>query len=106
MALICELNEQWGFVGSKARPHWLWYVCNTKTGGVLAYTFGPRNDETCLELLVLLPPFSIGMITSDDWGSYARKVPKELHLTGKLFIQRIERNRACFPFCVNALSQK
>lgn len=26
VALICELDEQWSFVGSKARQHWLWYV--------------------------------------------------------------------------------
>ena len=32
------------------------------------------------------------MITGDDWGSYARKVPKEKLLTGKIFTQRIERN--------------
>ncbi|AHA68106.1 Transposase [Shigella dysenteriae 1617] len=44
VALICELDEQWSFVGSKARQHWLWYAYNTKTGGVLAYTFGPRTD--------------------------------------------------------------
>ncbi|AHA64177.1 Transposase [Shigella dysenteriae 1617] len=25
MALICELGEQWSFVGSKARQHWLWF---------------------------------------------------------------------------------
>ena len=50
MALICELDEQWSFVGSKARQHWLWYAYNTKTGGVLAYTFGPRTDKTCREL--------------------------------------------------------
>ena len=34
IALICQLDEQWGFVGSKARAHWLWYACNTKNGGV------------------------------------------------------------------------
>ncbi|BEO69128.1 hypothetical protein SMQE31_46360 (plasmid) [Serratia marcescens] len=64
VALICELDEQWSFVGGKARQHWLWYAWNTKKGGVLAYTFGPRNDETCRELLSLLTPFNIGMITS------------------------------------------
>lgn len=32
------------------------------------------------------------MVTSDNWGSYAREVPKEKHLTGKIFTQRIERN--------------
>jgi len=29
VALICELDEQWSFVGSKARQHWLWYAYNT-----------------------------------------------------------------------------
>ncbi|BEH98624.1 hypothetical protein KB20921_13800 [Edwardsiella ictaluri] len=38
--LICELDEQWIFVGSKAWRNWFWYAYNTKTGGVLAYTFG------------------------------------------------------------------
>jgi insertion element IS1 protein InsB len=28
------------------------------------------------------------MITSDDWGSYAREVPEEKHLTGKLFTEQ------------------
>ena len=92
MALICELDEQWSFVGSKARQHWLWYAYNTKNGGVLAYTFGPRTDETCRELLSLLTPFTVGTVTSDDWGSYAREVPKDKHLTGRMFTQRIERN--------------
>ena len=83
MALICELDEQWSYVGSKARLHWLWYAYNTKTGGVLAYTFGPRTDQTCRELLALLTPFNIGMLTSDDWDSYGRVVPKNKHLTGQ-----------------------
>ncbi|HBS6775016.1 TPA: IS1 family transposase, partial [Klebsiella pneumoniae] len=106
VALICELDEQWAFVGSKARQHWLWYAYNTKTGGVLAYTFGPRNDEICRELLALLTPFNIGMITSDDWGSYAREVPKDIHLTGKLFTQRIERNNLTLRTRIKRLARK
>ncbi|EMO2329572.1 IS1 family transposase, partial [Klebsiella pneumoniae] len=106
VALICELDEQWAFVGSKARQHLLWYAYNTKTGGVLAYTFGPRNDEICRELLALLTPFNIGMITSDDWGSYAREVPKDIHLTGKLFTQRIERNNLTLRTRIKRLARK
>ncbi|WP_420286699.1 IS1 family transposase [Enterobacter sp. BNK-9] len=106
VALICELDEQWSFVGSKARQYWLWYAFNTKTGGVLAYTFGPRNDATCRELLALLTPFNIGMITSDDWGSYAREVPKEMHLTGKIFTQRIERNNLTLRARIKRLARK
>ncbi|MFM1361785.1 IS1 family transposase [Yersinia enterocolitica] len=106
VALICELDEQWGFVGSKARQHRLWYAYNTKTGGVVAYTFGPRTDETCRELLALLTPFRIGMITSDNWGSYAREVPKDKHLTGKIFTQRIERNNLTLRTRIKRLTRK
>lgn len=56
------------------------------------YTFGPRTDETCRELPALLTPFTVGMLTSDDWGSYARELPKDKPLTGTIFTQRIERN--------------
>ncbi|HHI1181505.1 TPA: IS1 family transposase [Escherichia coli] len=106
VAFICELDEQWSYVGSKARQHWLGYAYNTKTGGVLAYTFGPRTDQTCRELLALLTPFNIGMLTSDDWGSYGREVPKNKHLTGKIFTQRIERNNLTLRTRIKRLGRK
>ncbi|EOY5230465.1 IS1 family transposase, partial [Escherichia coli] len=65
---------------------------NTKSGGVLAYTFGPRTDETCRELPELLKPFSTGMITRDNRSSYTREMPQDKHLVGKIFTRRIERN--------------
>jgi IS1 family transposase len=40
----------------------------------------------------LLTPFSIGVVVSDDKSSYAGEVPKDIHLTGKIFTQRIKRN--------------
>nr|ULG19805.1 transposase [Yersinia frederiksenii] len=73
---------------------------------MLAYTFGPRTDETCRELLTLLAPFSISMITSDNWGSYAREVPKDKHLTGKIFTQRIERNNLTLRTRIKRLARK
>ncbi|ORM61629.1 transposase [Pantoea rodasii] len=106
MALIYELDEQWSFVSSKARQHWQWYAYNTKTGGVLDYTFGPRTDETCRELLALLEPFAIGMIISDDWGSYSREMPKDKHLTGKIFTQLIERNNLTLCTRIKRLARK
>src|SRR5436190_2050553 len=66
------------------------------SGSVLAYTSGPRTDENCRELLALLTPFNIGSITSDDWGSYAREVPKEKHLTLRTRIKRLARKTICF----------
>ncbi|OAO45681.1 transposase [Escherichia coli] len=106
MALICELDEQWSFVGSKARQHLLWYTYNTKTGDVLAYIFGPGADETCRELLALLTPFNIGILTTDDWRSYVKEFPKEKHLTGKIFTQRIERNNLTLRTRIKRLARK
>lgn len=37
------------------------------------YTFGTRNGEACQELLALLTPFSISMITSDDCATMPEK---------------------------------
>ncbi|ELV58980.1 putative transposase [Escherichia coli 99.1775] len=92
MTLICELDEQWSFVENKARQQWHWYAYKTKADGVLAYTFGPRTDETCRELPEFLKPFSTGMITRDNRSSYTREMPQDKHLVGKIFTRRIERN--------------
>ncbi|KEM16570.1 putative transposase, partial [Escherichia coli 6-319-05_S3_C1] len=43
-------------------------------------------------MLALLAPFTIGVLITDEWGSYTRELPKEKHLTGTIFTQRIERN--------------
>jgi insertion element IS1 protein InsB len=60
----------------------------------IIYSFEPRTDETCRDLLAWLIPFRIGMITHNHWGSYSRKVPKDKHLSGKILIQRIETLRS------------
>ncbi len=92
MRLICELNELWCLLGSKSRQRRLCFAYATKTGSLLACTFGRRTDETCRALLLLLTPFNIGMITRDDRGSDAREILKNMPLTGNIFTQRIERN--------------
>lgn len=106
VALLCESDEQWSFVGSKAQQRWLWYAYNTKTGSVLSYTFGPGTDETCRELLAQLMPFNIGMLITDKWGSYVWALPKEKHLTGKIFTQRIERNNLTLRTRIKRLARK
>ncbi|EMX79794.1 putative transposase [Escherichia coli P0299438.10] len=53
-----------------------------------------------------MTPFCIGMVASDDWGSYAREVPKEKHLTGKIFMQRIERNNLTLRTRIKRLARK
>lgn len=46
------------------------------------------------------------MVTSDDCGRYAREVPKEKHLTGKIFTQRIERNNLPLRTRIKRLARK
>ena len=64
----------------------------TKRKRVVTYTFGPRSDNTCRRLPSLVGHFQLGFITSDDWGSYAMVVPREIQLTRKIPTQRIELN--------------
>ena len=42
----------------------------------------------------------------DDWGSYAREVPKVKYLTGKIFTQRIERNNLTLRTRIKRLVSK
>ena len=43
-----ELDEMWNYVGKKTNPRWLWHTIDRRTGQVLAYVFGRRNDESFL----------------------------------------------------------
>jgi len=67
------MDEMWSFVGSKSQPRWLWHAIDHYTGQLLAYVFGPREDETFLQLKALLAPFGItrfyteGVALLDPW---------------------------------------
>jgi insertion element IS1 protein InsB len=74
--------------------------------GVPAYTFGPRTDDSCRKLLALLTPFNIGMITSDGRRSYVRALPKDKHLTAKIFTQRIERTNLTLRTRIKRLTRR
>lgn len=56
--------------------------------------------------LMLRLSAKLGMLTSDDWGSYGREVPKDKHLTGKIFTQRIERNNLTLHTRIKRLARK
>jgi insertion element IS1 protein InsB len=46
------------------------------------------------------------MLITDEWGSYARELPKGKHLTGKIFTQRIERNNLTLRTRIKRLTRK
>ena len=39
-----EVDEMWSFVGKKREPRWLWRAIDHRSGHVLAYVFGRRNE--------------------------------------------------------------
>jgi insertion element IS1 protein InsB len=49
-----EADEMWSFVQRKRNQRWLWHAIDHRSGQVLAYVFGRRQDEAFLKLKALL----------------------------------------------------
>jgi insertion element IS1 protein InsB len=88
--LSSELDEMWSYVGKKANPRWLWHAIDHRSGTVLAYVFGRRQDDVFLQLKTLLVPFGITRFYTDGWGAYERHLDAEQHAVGKEYTQKIE----------------
>ena len=63
-----EMDEMWSFVGCKKQPRWLWGALDHKTGKILDYVFGRREDQALLQLKSLLEPLGIRRFDTDGWG--------------------------------------
>jgi insertion element IS1 protein InsB len=101
-----EVDEMWSFVGKKKAPRWLWHALDHRTGEVLAYVFGQREDQACLELKTLLVPFGITRFSTDGWGAYQRHLAPELHEVGKHHTQQLERNHLTLRTRIKRLVRK
>jgi len=86
-----EVDEMWSFVGKKQEPRWLWHAIDHRTGQVLAYVFGRRQDEVFMKLKALLEPFGITRDSTDYWGAYERHLDPDVYSPGKRNPQQIER---------------
>ena len=89
--LICEVDEQWSFVGHKKNQRGLWYAWDPRFKRVIAHAFGRRNTAAFNELKRLLSRSDIRFYCTDDFRVYVSNLPKEKHIIGKRFTQRIER---------------
>ena len=88
--LTSELDEMWSYVGKKANPRWLWHAIDHRSGKVLAYVFGRRQDMVFVQLKALWEPFGITRFYTDGWGAYERHLDAEQHEAGKANTQKIE----------------
>ena len=101
-----ELDEMWSFVGKKSNPRWLWHAIDRRTGQVLAYAFGRRQDKVFLQLKKLLEPFGIRRYCTDGWGAYQRHLAPAVHEVGKRKTQRIERKHLMLRTRIKRLARK
>ncbi len=103
--LICEIDEQWSFVGSKKNQRWLWYAWEPRMKRIVAHVFGDRSRKTLDKLLALLSPFKVRFYCTDDYAVYDC-LSEEEHLTGKRFTQRIERTNLTHRIRLKRLNRK
>ncbi|MDP2515557.1 IS1 family transposase [Photobacterium damselae subsp. piscicida] len=91
MELICEVDEQWSFVGKKRISAGYGMRGNLDISESLLMYFGKRDSETFHKLQRLLLPFTIPIYCTDDFKVYSSYLPRENHIIGKRYTQRIER---------------
>jgi insertion element IS1 protein InsB len=96
----------WSFVGHKGKQRWLWQALDHRTGTVLAYVFGKRQDQAFVDLKALLQPFGIRRYYTDGWGAYQRHLAPELHEVGKRNTQRLERKHLTLRTRIKRLVRK
>ena len=61
-----EMDEFWSFVRKKSNQRWAWYAIERKSGCILAWHNGKRQDKDFLILWKLLEPFLISVYHTDD----------------------------------------
>jgi len=101
-----EMDEFWSFVQNKSNQRWTWYAIERRSGCILAWHNGKRQDKDFLILWKLLEPFSIALYHTDDWGSYSKYIPPKMHRIGKDRTWKIERKNLNFRTHLKRLNRK
>jgi insertion element IS1 protein InsB len=77
-----EMDEFWSFVGNKSNQRWTWYAIERNSGIILAWHNGKRQDKDFEVLWSMLANFPIACYYTDEWGSYLKYIPANMHRTG------------------------
>jgi insertion element IS1 protein InsB len=101
-----EMDEMWSFVQRKKEPRWLWHAIDHRSGKVLAYVCGRRQDEVFLKLKARLEPFGITRYSTDYWGADPRHLDAAEHQPGKRNTQQIERKHLTLRTRIKRLVRK
>ena len=95
LMLYClEADEMWSYVGAKDCPVWLWLAVERRSGLVVGFHVGERNQESALGLWLSIPEAlrEKALVFTDDLAAYAAVFQKGQHQPeGKKQTTKIER---------------
>ena len=89
-----EADEMWTFVGAKDCPEWLWLAVERRSGLVVGFHIGGRNEEGALGLWLSIPEKlrQKAIVFTDGLAAYANVFAKGQHQPeGKPQTIKIER---------------
>ena len=101
-----EMDEFWSFVQNKSNQRWTWYAIERGSGCVLAWHNGKRQDKDFLILWKRLEQFPISLYHTDNWSSYSKYIPPNMHRIGKDRTWKIERKNLNFRTHIKRLNRK
>ena len=91
LVLLCQMDEQWSYVGNKKNQRWLFYAWEPRYQRVIAHVFGPRTKKTLKKLIKLIKSYKFKCYCTDDWKPYSSELPEDIHVVTKKLTQSIER---------------
>jgi insertion element IS1 protein InsB len=94
------------YVAKKTHERWLWHAIDHKTGTILAYVLGRRQDRMFLKLKRMLKPFGITKFYTDKLKTYDRHLVQEERIISKYKMQKIERKHLTLRTRIKRLQRK
>ena len=91
---LTEADELWSFVGAKDCPEWVWIAIERRTGLIVGFHIGARNEESAVGLYLSIDKKlrEKAIIYADDFASQGAAFPKkQLRQEGKKQTTKIER---------------
>lgn len=101
-----EVDEMKSYVASEKQERWLWHAIDHKTGTILAYVIGRRQDRMFLKLKRMLKPFGITKFYTDNWGAYERHLSEDERTVSKYKMQKIERKHLTLRTRIKRLQRR
>lgn len=100
-------DELWSYVGSKRNPRWTWYLLERRSGLVVAWQNGRREDAALAALLLKVAHLPLRLCYTDALAAYGRLLaPVYEHVVAAGQTWRIERRNLNLRTHLKRLSRK